>query len=107
MTITEMKTTTETIWQDTKKVTMVEESQKGGPVTRPRTASPKAHTSSSPSRPGTGWPKHTPFSAGMVEILTSTDRGTEFDIHAWLSQRIHALNHSHSYQTPLIVWKSL
>lgn len=29
MTITEMKTTTETIWQDTKKVTVVEESQIG------------------------------------------------------------------------------
>ena len=30
-----------------------------------------------------------------------------FDIYAWLSQRIYALNHSHAYQTPLITWKSL
>ncbi|WP_445340443.1 hypothetical protein [Bifidobacterium sp. ESL0825] len=51
--------------------------------------------------------KSTPLSADMVEILTSTGRGAEFDIYAWLSQRIYALNHSHTYQTPLITWKSL
>jgi len=107
MTITEMKTTTETIWQDIKKVNLVEESHIGWSRYTPRNGVTEGSYIQLTQETWDRMPKSTPLSANMVEILTSTGRGTEFDIYAWLSQRIYALNHSHAYQTPLITWKSL
>ena len=107
MTITETKTTTETVWQDTKKVTLVEESHIGWSRYTPKNGITEGSYIQLTQETWNRMAKSTPLSADMVEILTSTGRGAEFDIYAWLSQRIYALNHSHTYQTPLITWKSL
>ena len=51
--------------------------------------------------------KSTPLSSEIVEMLTMTGKGFDFDIYAWLSQCICALNHSRYYQTPVIPWTTL
>ena len=51
--------------------------------------------------------RSTPLSAEIVEMLTMTGEGFGFDIYAWLSQRIYALNHSRYHQTQVIPWATL
>jgi hypothetical protein len=49
----------------------------------------------------------TPLDAEMVEVFTTTGKGQDLDIYAWLTQRIYALNHSSAFQTPIITWDAL
>lgn len=107
MTITETKTTTETTWQDTRKVTLVEQSHIGWSRYTPKGQVTEGSYIQLTPETWDRMAKSTPLSSDMVEILTATGRGAEFDIYAWLSQRVYALNHSHTFQTPLITWKAL
>lgn len=48
-----------------------------------------------------------PLDAALVETFTATGKGQDLDIYAWLTQRIYALNHSKTYETPVITWEAL
>ena len=107
MTITETKTVSETTWQDTKNITLVEQSHIGWSKYTPKGGLTEGSYIQLTPETWDRMTRSTPLSSDMLEILMATGRGTEFDIYAWLSQRVYALNHSHTFQTPLITWSSL
>ncbi len=100
MTITETKTISETTWQDTKNITLAEQSHIGWSKYTPKGGLTEGSYIQLTPETWNKMTRSTPLSSDMVEILTATGRGTEFDIYAWLSQRVYALNHSHTFQTP-------
>lgn len=107
MTITETQTRKDTTWADTENISLVQESHIGWSRYMPKDNVLEGSYIQLTQETWDRMSKSTPLSTDMVEILTMTGKGAEFDIYAWLSQRIYALNHSQTFQTPLITWKAL
>lgn len=107
MTITRTETTPEAIWETGENVTLAQEAHIGWSRYTPKGASPEGAYIKLTQETWDRMAKSTPLSAEMVEMLTMTGKGVEFDIYAWLSQRIYALNHSRYHQTPVIPWATL
>lgn len=106
MTITKTETTPNMVWETGENVTLVEESRIGWSRYTPKGDSEGSYIKLTQNT----WDrmaKSTPLSSEIVEMLTMTGKGVEFDIYAWLSQRIYALNHSRYRQTPVIPWPTL
>lgn len=107
MTITRTGTPPETGWVNGKDVTLVEKSDVGWSRYTPKDAGSKGSYIKLTQETWDRMSRSTPLSTEIVELLTMTGKGVDFDIYAWLSQRIYALNHSHYHRTPVIPWTTL
>ena len=107
MTITRTGTPPDKALEGGQDVALIEESHIGWSRYTPKDAATEGSYIKLTQETWDRMAKSTPLSSEIVELLTSDGKGFDFDIYAWLSQRIYALNHSRYYQTPVIPWTTL
>ena len=104
--ITRTDTTAETVWETSENVTLVHRSDLEWFLHAPKGATAEGSYIKLTQRTWDRMARSTPLSTGMVESLTTAGKGVDFDIYAWLSQRIHELNAS-SRRTTVIPWATV
>lgn len=107
MTINEIQTTKDVTWAGTDNITFAQESRIGWTRYQHNSSVMERYYIQLTQETWDRMSKSSSLSSDMIEILTRSGRGAEFDIYVWLSQCIYALNCSQTYQSSFITWKAL